>query len=76
MNGLLFLEGEVSDAIFGLDDIPTDTGVRFSEALDIVENTVEHVTQMITDNWILWMSLAFGLLGFSISIFRRLRKRK
>lgn len=56
--------------------IPTDVPSNIAAGLDIVETTVGSVTDMIMGSWILWLSLTFGILGFAISIFRRLRKRK
>lgn len=60
----------------GLQTIPEGVSDAISSGLGIVTDTVGEVSTMITSNWILWLSLAFGILGFSISIFRRLRKRK
>lgn len=64
------------DGAVGLQAIPTGVPEAIQSGLGIVTNTVSSVSTMITSNWILWLSLAFGILGFSISIFRRLRKRK
>lgn len=71
------METVVLDAEFmGLQAIPTGVPEAIESGLGIVTSTVGEVSNMIVGNWILWLSLAFGILGFSISIFRRLRKRK
>lgn len=56
--------------------IPTGVDTNISDGLGIVTTTVGKVSDMILGNWILWLSLTFGILGFAISIFRSLRKRK
>lgn len=56
--------------------IPSGVPDNIESGLGIVTTTVSSVSDMIMSNWILWLSLTFGILGFAISIFRRLRKRK
>ena len=60
----------------GLQTIPEGVADNIQDGLSIVTTTVSSVSDMIVGNWILWLSLTFGILGFAISIFRRLRKRK
>lgn len=71
MNPLLLTETTTA-----LQDIPTGLAEDFSSVFTVLGNAVTWVVNTISSNWILWLSLALGILGFSISLFRRLRKRK
>ena len=56
--------------------LPSNLSSSVSGALTVVGDSMGQVTSWITNNWILWLSLVFGILGFSISLFRRLRRKK
>lgn len=56
--------------------LPTGIADSMSSGMDVALEGVSKVTTTITSNWILWLSLSFGILGLGISFFRRLRTRK
>lgn len=64
------------DAAGALQALPTGIADTIGSGIDLATTGVSKTVSLITDNWMLWLAFAMGILGFSISIFRRLRKHK
>lgn len=64
------------DTAGALQALPTGIAETIGDGIDLATTGVSKTVSLITDNWMLWLAFAMGILGFSIKIFRSLRKRR
>lgn len=64
------------DTASALQALPTGIADTIGSGIDLATTGVSKTVELISNNWMLWLAFSIGILSFSISVFRRLRKHK